>query len=66
MIIMFNMFVVEGCVICLSHLYKKNPKADTDIPTAPRKPSAELEPEDASDVIRQSLAVIQTSRDWLE
>ena len=56
------MFVAEGCVICLSHLEKRNLKADTDIPIPPRKPSAELEPEDASDVIRQLLAVLQTSR----
>ena len=62
MLIMFNMFVAEGCVICLSNLEKKNLKADTDIPIAPRKPSAELEPEDASDVIQQLLAAIQTSR----
>ena len=62
MLIMFNMFVAEGCVICLSHLEKKNLKADTDIPIATRKPSAELEPEDASDVIRQLLAALQTSR----
>ena len=46
----------------MSHLEKKSLKADTDIPIAPRKPSAELEPENASDVFRQLLAVMQTSR----
>ena len=61
-LIMFYMFVADGCVNCLSHLDKKNLKADTDIPIAPRQPSAELEPEDASDVIRELLAVTQTSR----
>ena len=37
LLIMFNMNVAEGCVICLSHLDKKTIKPDTPLENSPRK-----------------------------
>ena len=55
------MYVAEGCVICLSHLDKKNIKPDTTLENSPRKTSAELIPSDASNLIQKLLEVTQTS-----
>ena len=61
LLIMFNMYVAEGCVICLSHLDKKNIKPDITLENSPRKTSEELIPSDAPNLIQKLLEFTQTS-----